>query len=137
MNKFKFITKNFAVNYFYVFTFQMLPPFLAPPPRVLHPSSLLLASKRVLPHLPTPLLPQSHSLGHQVFTGLAHLFPLRPDKAVLYYVSGAIGQPMYALWLLSSSLGFPRDRVQLILLVFLWGCHPLLLLQSLQTLPQQ
>jgi hypothetical protein len=108
------VTSCYIFKLFYLFTFQVLPPLLAPLPRILHPFPLPFASERVLhPNYPahssstlqqTPTLPsqtpspqhqqQPHlyhpghppSLGHQVSIGLGTSSPTeaRQDNPLLH-----------------------------------------------------
>jgi hypothetical protein len=93
----------------------MLTLFLPPSPWCLHPISPPLHYKRVLPHPPTHPSSIPFLWSIKPSQDQAHHFPLTPDKAVLCYMcvcgGGGADWPMYAFWLVASSLRVLRGLV--------------------------
>ena len=87
----------------YLFTFQMLSPFLVSPPETPFPSPLLLC------HLPTHPLPP-HRPGIPVHWGIkpsqdqGPLLPWMPNKDILCYICvwSHGSSSMYTLWLMGA-----------------------------------
>ena len=61
---------------FYLFTFQMLSPFLISPPETPYPISPIPASIRVCPQLSTHSYLPTLTLGHQAFTEPGNSSPI-------------------------------------------------------------
>ena len=77
-----------------------------------------------------PLSHSSSSLGPQTSPGLSESSPSKalPGQLLLYIARG-LGLTCVCSWLVVQSLGAPWRLGKLRLLVFLWGCSPLQLLQ--------
>jgi hypothetical protein len=83
----------FFINWlFYLFTFQMLSPFLVSPLKSPHPIPFSFTSKRVLPHHhpPTHLPPHTSSIplwwSNRSLQDQGPPLPLMPNKAILCYI---------------------------------------------------
>jgi hypothetical protein len=119
---------------FYLFTLQLLSPFLVPPPQAPHPL-LPPISRRVLPHLPTQsclsglAFPYFRSSCFQRIKGLLSQWCQKRQSSATYS-SGAVGNPVYSM-VGGLVPGSSEESSWLTLLFFLWGCKPLQLLQSL------
>jgi len=118
----------------FLFTCQMLSPFLVSPPETCYPILPPPASMRMLPHPPTACLLLPHPdiplhWGIEPSQDQRLLLPLVPNKAILYYIcSWSHGTlHVYALFgcLVPGSSG---ESGWLVLLFFLWICKPIQLL---------
>jgi hypothetical protein len=119
----------------YLFTFQLLLSFLVSPPKPHLPSLLCFASMKVSTHPSTHPLPP-HPSSIPLCWGIppqdqGSSLPLMSDKAILCYIYSWSHGSLHAYSLVGGLVsGSSRRSSYLILLLFLWGCKPLQLLQS-------
>jgi hypothetical protein len=122
---------------FYLFTFQMLSPFLVSPlktPYFTTPPPPLQFYEGDAPSThPLPLHQPSIPLcwGMEPSQDQGSPLPLMPYKAILWDICGWSHGSLHVYSLVSSLVpGSSGESGWLILLFFLWGCKPLQLLQS-------
>ena len=101
---------NFFIKLFYLFSFQMLPPFLVTLPEFFtpFPSPLLPTFLATPPHHPQPASFPGASILYRIRHMVCPWAQTRQSSAT--YVPRATDQPLYALWLVTQSVGALRGH---------------------------